>query len=188
MSSSEITCFDLPNQSNGGLIPLEDSKHYFDDQIVRSWPDLELWERAFAHKYRTNGSDHREAAEHVNRAASSGLSITRRPLLREYIKHLQDNSTQISLITRALIEDNYMYLSERARGDEPVAMVDSDGNEFTAKRFDGSLLLAINKEMGQHIGFTKVEKSTDSKVNITIDIGALTGRPPVTIEDGEIVD
>ena len=190
MSSSEITCPNVPNPSNGGLLLGDDARHYLDNQIAKDWPDLELWERAFAHQYVTNGGNHREAAKYINRAVSSGLSITRRPLLRAFIKHLQDEQYDVSLITPAFIEANYMYIAECARGDEKVNMVDSEGTEFSAKKYDGQLLLAVNKEMGNHIGYTKVEKSTDSKVTVIVDMGALTGRAPVTIkaEDGEIID
>lgn len=182
MPSTEIAQYDLPDASNGGLILGDDAGQYIDKQIAGGWSDLELWERAFAHRYLANGTDHREAATYVNRAKSAGVSILRRPLLREFIKYLQDEQRSVSLITNAFIEANYLHVIECAKGHKKVAMVNSDGQSFTAKQYNAQALLSANKELANHIGYSKVEKPTESKVTVVVDMGALTGRTPVIID------
>ena len=172
---------------NSRLILGDDTGLYIKNQIDSQWPDLEPAQVAFAHEYLANGYSHRNAAKHIGRSKSSGLSLLRDPLTRAYISYLQREQLEESIITKGFVEAQMMRLYEMAIGDEAVAMVNSDGNGFTEKQFQGPLAFSIVKEFGNSIGYSKVEKSTDSKVNITIDIGALTGRPPVTIE-GEIID
>jgi len=172
------------------LIIGDDTSQYIENQIKNGWPDLMPAEIAFAQEYCVNGYNHRLAAEHVGRPLDSGITLVRKPLIRSYIAWIQQEQRTESLITKDFIEAQMMHQYEKANGDVAVAMVDSEGNEFTAKNYQGQLSVGILKEFNNMFGHSKVEKSSESKVTVIVDMGALTGRPPVTvdIEEGEIIE
>lgn len=190
MSSTTNSTQIIEAATASGLILGDDTGLYVERQIENGWPDLEPSQIAFAHEYVANGYSHRNAAEKINRAASSGLTLLRDPLTRAYISYLQREQHEETLITTGFVEAQMMRLYEMAIGDEEVNMVDSDGHEFTAKQFQGQLAFSIVKEFGNSVGYSKVQENNSSKVTIHLDVGALTGRPPVTIEaeDGEIIN
>ena len=156
-------------------------------EIESNWPSLCPQEKGFALEYIENGFDHREAAKTVGRAKAAGIKLLRKPLVHAYISHLQKQYVQESLFTQQFYEAKLLELYEMAVGDVEVPMVDSDGEQFKAKKFHGSLALNILKERGLTTGVAKPEERGPGGVKVVIDMGALLGNAPVTTE-GEFVE
>lgn len=148
------------------------------------FPDLEPSRRAFCINYISNGYKHRDAAVKAGFAASSGITLKREPLVAAYISDLMNKYLAESLVTKQTLDVYLDELEDIAMGRVDINMVSADGEEFSAKKFHADLAMKVYNERSKLHGIVKDDNDKNTSVNLTINMGDLTG--PVTVE-GEVV-
>lgn len=146
-----------------------------------NFENLDPQYRAFALEFLANGFKHREAAETVGFAASSGLKLRRLPVVAAYINYLQDRQVEEFSVSQAFIDAKLDDLYDMAIGDVEVPFIDSDGQEQKGKKFHGDLALNIIKTKSAMHGHIKQEGSKGGNVYVNVDLGAALGEQPVDI-------
>lgn len=150
--------------------------NYLDKQREQDFPDLCEQLRAFCHEYVANGYDHRQAAIEVGRAASGASKLLRNPLVRHYVRYLQDIRMDSSFVTKDFMEAKLSEMMEMAMGEVEIPVVLADGEQHNVKKFQGELALKILQKRGELSGAAKpAETSGGGNVSVHIDVGALLG-------------
>ncbi len=174
----------VSNQTLLGTESPDEWDTYVESQERNGWLDISIDEIAFCDEYLANGYKHREAAISCEFAASAGIRLVRKPLLRAYITHQQDKKRLRSIVTERFLDAQLMDLYDQAIGEVDVAIVTANGDEISAKKFNGSLALSIIQERSKTAGVTKGEEGKGGAlVNVTIDMGSLLGHTPKVIID-----
>ena len=124
-------------------------------------------ERAFSLAYVTC-YDHAQAAQEVGLSRDRGLRLINKPLVSQFIAHLQQDQEQYMVINRAFVQAKALELWPKINGEEPVAIVDRDGIEKQACKFHAADAVSLLTFFGKHAGFSQ-EKST-RHVTINIDL------------------
>lgn len=169
---------------------------YVDDQEVyrqiqrhasTNWVDFDPQLKAFAYEYLIS-YDHRAAAEKIGKAASGGMKILRNPLVAAYISFIQENRNLPNVITEDLVRQQYLDLIPKFRGEVAVPMV-VDGEEVSFKKFHGSELLQVLRELGKSTKFYENGSGLGGgNVNVSINFGDVTTETPKGITvNGQII-
>lgn len=148
------------------------------------FPDLEPNRRAFCIEYVSNGYKHRDAAVKVGFSANTGITLKREPLVAAFISDLLNTYLAESIVTKQTLDTYLDELEDIAMGRVDINMVSADGEEFSAKKFHADLAMKVYNEKSKLHGIVKDDNDKNTAVNLTINMGDLTG--PVTIE-GEVV-
>jgi len=157
---------------------------YIDSQIAKDWQDIDFAEREFCEQYLENGYKHRDAAVASGFAANAGNRLINKPLLREYIHWKEAKHTNRRLVNEQFFDGQLAELYDIALGEVEIPLVTGTGITFNAKKFDGSLALAVLRERAKISGIEKPEMAEAAGgVNIIIDVGALTGAKPKVINE-----
>ena len=152
------------------------SKECIERQKQLGFPNLTDQERGFAIDFIQNGYDHCLSAEKVGKSRSYGKKFLANPIVAAFIKHLQADIWQESIITHHFVEMKYMELLDMAMGEEEIRMVDKDGNEFRGKLTDITNSVKIIEKMSNMNGHSeKKSKGGEGGVTIKIDMNAFLG-------------
>ena len=150
---------------------------YITTQIDRDWDEFEDKKRAFCDEYLENGYDHCNSAETNGYSRKRGHKLLQEPMVQEYIHWMETSRRSRSYISRPFLDAKLLETLDEASGEVDVQMVDKDGVQFQAKKYNGQLKLAILQEMGKMSGISKPEiQEGAGGVQVIIDVGALLGK------------
>ena len=146
------------------------------------WKDLPESDRAFAIEYITNGFNYADAAETIGLARTSGIRKLRAPLVQGFIAYIQDQRAKASLITREFVEQQYLEILPKLKGEESVQLITPQGDSYEAKKFHSGEVVSVLRDLGKAAGFTPEEVGHSAPVNIQINIGDLAGDDNFVVE------
>ena len=156
---------------------------YINTQIDRDWDEFSDQRRAFCDEYLENGYDHCNSAEKNGYSRSRGHKLLQEPMVQEYIHWMETTRRKRSYISRPFLDAKLLQTLDEASGEVEVAMVNKDGEQFQAKKYNGQLKLAILQEMGKVSGISKPEiQEGAAGVTVVIDVGALLGQKNIIKE------
>lgn len=172
--------------TNALIVPLDEKfdKELIDRNIKSNFADLEPQKRAFALSYIVD-YNHRRAAQDIGFNADRGISLVRDPLIAAFVKHLQDEFAISNIITSDFVKAQYLALIPKLAGEEEVNLITADGEQVFVRKFHPAALTAVLKELAKSTKFYEDGSGQGGGVNITIDVGALTGEKPI---DGITID
>lgn len=158
------------------IVPLDENinKELIDRNIESNFADLEPQKRAFALSYVID-YDHRRAAMEAGIKPNRGFSLLRDPLVSAFIKFLQDELQISNIITADFIKAQYLALIPKLAGQEDIPIILPDGEQIEGKKFYPGELTNVLKELAKSTKFYEDGSGQGGGVNITIDVGALTG-------------
>lgn len=149
----------------------------FGEKLARNedndWPDLEPRQKAFLANYALSYNATEAANETPGMSASAGQKLLRNPLALAFLNKIQDVMASRSVITRDFVNMQWLRLLPKVMGDEEVAMVDKEGMEFFAKKFDSQAAAKVVTELSKSTNFYADGSGQSAAVNISIDLGAL---------------
>ncbi len=182
MQATENTQLTGPGIAENGDIPERLTPMELDRHTEQGFSEIDPQIRAFCHEYVTNGYNHREAAEKTGSSPNAGIRLRRTPLVAAYIHYLQQEQHQANIITQDFIQAKLEDLYDMAVGDVEVPLVTGSGMQLTAKKFNGTLALAIVTEISKMHGHIKAPEHTgDGNLIINIDLGKMLGAQPMEV-------
>lgn len=170
--------------TDSNLQIIEESRILVERNQENNWIDLSDQDKAFAYVYILNGYNHLEAAEEVGIARSGALRTLRKPLVSAFISHLQTENFTASRITKDFVESQYLEILPKLKGEEDIAYVTGMGLEVEVKKFHGSELISVLRDLSKSSGYQKEEEINKSQVNIQMNFGAVMDKPEVIINGG----
>jgi hypothetical protein len=164
------------------LIP-DDLPSLIEEERARGWTGIAEKDKAFAFEYITNGFNHREAAVSIGMAPGSGISKLRHPLVGAFIQYLQEQSNKAKFITQQFVEQQYLEILPKLKGEEEVDIVDiKEGTSFKAKKFHSAELVSTLRDLGKSSGYIAPDTGPKgSMVNVQINMGNFVGDDPVEV-------
>lgn len=145
------------------------------------WVDLTEQKKAFAYEYIANGFKHREAAAKIGFNPNSAMSVLRDPMVSAFISHLQEKHFTSTIITKQFVESYYLELLPRLAGEEEIDVVNASGECFRAKKFHGSEIVSVLRDLSKATGYAK-EEDKSNIVNIQMNFAAVMSKPEVIID------
>ena len=146
------------------------------------WKDLPEVDRAFAIEYITNGFNHANAAEAVGLTKSSGLRKLRAPLVQGFIAYLQDQRAKASIITREFVEQQYLEILPKLKGEEAVPLVSPQGDAYEAKKFHSGETVSVLRDLSKAAGYTPEEIKGGAVVNVQRNMQGLCGEVEIKVQ------
>jgi hypothetical protein len=147
--------------------------------------DMPEQDKAFAVEYITNGFKHRKAATEVGFHADAGIRKLRDPLIGAFISHLQSENNVAKLITTQFVEQQYLEILPKLKGEEEVDIVDiKEGASFKAKKFHSAELVSVLSHLGKSSGYIAPDVGPNvGQVNVQINLGDLAGDVEVLVDE-----
>lgn len=145
--------------------------------LENGFSDLAERDKAFAVEYLANGFNHGAAAESVGLNRTSGLRKLRDPSIGAFIEYLQSQHLTGRLITQKFVEQQYLEILPKLKGEEDIDVVDhKEGSSFRAKKFHSAELVSVLRDLGKGSGYIAPEIGPGgSPVNIQINLGDIAG-------------
>jgi len=134
------------------------------------WPDLSESDRLFAHAYVEERSVIK-ATRAIGLERDAGYKKLKKPVVAGYIAELEKQYTERRLITREMLEMEYLEALEKLTGREESDLMSPDGTMVRAKKFHGMETVKALDGMAKLIG--ESGRSGGGGVNINIDLGRL---------------
>lgn len=154
--------------TNGSLIPFTGDLIDIDTQIAEyresNWDKFDNQLKAFCMDY-IQHYNHRLACKRVDLPESQGISLTRDPLVQALCADLIEQKRIRTNITEDMVTTMWLTLLPKLMGEEDVAQVDSQGNEFNGKRFFASESVRALSEISKSTKFY-AEGSGQGAINI----------------------
>ncbi len=157
--------------------------------VANGFIDMEERDKAFAVEYITNGFKHLDAAEAVGLTRSAGLRMLRDPLVGAFVGHLQEQNNTAKLITTQFVEQQYLEILPKLKGEEESEHVDlKEGTSFLAKKFHSAELVSVLRDLGKSSGYIAPDAGSGGggpAVNVQINLGDLAGPDPIEVQINE---
>lgn len=163
------------DDSVSNQIAISSQKEMIARNKSNGFEDLNDQERAFCFLYIVD-YDHRKAADEVGAGAHNGLKMTRRPLVSAFVAHLQEQNIIQSVVTKDYLDVQHQRLYEMALGEVEVAMVDKDGGEYMAKKFQGELAFKLLQDMGKLNGVIVEEEISSKSITVEINMNNMVSK------------
>lgn len=115
------------------------------------WPDLSAESQLFAMAYveTYNMSDSAQAA---NISLVDARKLLRDPIFVSFVNDLQSHLNTRTVISKDFVHLQWLKLLPKLMGEEPVDMVDKNGEGYQERRFHASEAVSLVKELGKIVG------------------------------------
>lgn len=172
---------------------------YFSEADVQrnrdlGYPDLKPNQRAFAWKYLETYNARRAAIDLGIKPTEAHL-LLKHPLVDALIQDLEKQYAERSFLSKETVLLEQVELLDKLAGRVPVAMVDREGSEYTARKFHAMESTKLINDLAKQTGASKASGGAGSGVVVNIDLSALglgggtegseKEVPGVTIEHGD---
>ena len=155
----------MASASNIYGMTADEQRSFLAEERESGFIRLEQPKRMFALEFVATGSI-AEACKAGGIKSDAGRRWLRDPHIAAFIHYLNQQQEHYSLINASFIETQYLSLLGKLLGEEEVALVDKDGAQFRAKKFDGSGAVAALRDLAKISGHYK-EDGTTVNVQVT---------------------
>ena len=146
----------------------DEQRSFLAEERENGFRNLEQSKRAFALEFVATGSLTEAAAAGGIQPAAARRWV-RDPHIAAFIHYLNQQQEHYSLINAGFIETQYLSLLSKLLGEEEVALVDKDGAQYRAKKFDGAGAVSCLRDLAKISGHYKEDGN-----NITVQVTTLT--------------
>lgn len=134
----------------------EDLKNQIEANKNAGWFDLTDQQKMFGMAY-VETYVIKSSAEAANVSPNTASKWLREPLILEFINELQSHLNNRSVITKDFVNLQWLKLMPKLMGEEEVAMVDKEGDEFMAKKFHSGEAVGLLKELSKATNFYEAD-------------------------------
>lgn len=125
-------------------------------------------ERQFGIDFVVCGGSLLEIAKHMNIAIREAKAMFNDPIVRGFIADLQAEVLQHRLVNEQWVEGQILEHWPKLTGEEPVPLIDKNGDAYLARKYHSTEIVSILK----HFGGNKDQKAAGG-VSVQINFGSL---------------
>lgn len=146
----------------------DEQRSFLSEQRENGFQQLEQPKRLFALEFVATGSV-AQSAEAAGITTATGHRWIKNPVVSAFVHYLNQQKEHYSLIDASFVESQYVSLLSKLLGEEEVAMVDKEGVQFMAKKFEGAAAVSCLRDLAKISGHYKEDGST-----INVQVTTLT--------------
>lgn len=149
---------------------LQGSKPNFSKERELGYPSLTDQKKLFAYRFLEN-FDHRAAAASVGISPDRALRVLREPLVSDLVSFLKKEHFKRLEVDADFVRLMWLENLEIMMGRTSAPRLGRDGEEYTAKNYDGSNVVAALRELGKMTD-TYADGSGSGDISVSINLNA----------------